>query len=320
MLNTKYIVGLILAATLIVTLIPFSAVVYAKNQEDHRAEKFIEMAEQAKQRVDELMDIVEENQEIPQDITDLYPKGVSTLEAAVNGQDTELAKEAMAIFRKVYKQLYTLLEGEEAEAEVETEAESEEETEDEEEPKIETEEELRDEAEDPETLIEAIERARERIERVKDIIEANAAYLTNDSEDVLDDLLDKAEDLLEEAEDFLEEDDVSAAAKNLGSARRLISQTFVSLKKAAKALNKGRVKSFLIVISNFYEKIARWVERDGLSEDFEDELEDIQDLIDDAKGMEIDIEDVVSNLMDARIRLESIKREILERKKGGPEE
>lgn len=320
MLNTKYIVGLILATMLMVTLTPFSAVVYAKNQEDQRAEKFIEMAEQAKQRVDELMDIVEENQKIPQDITILYHEGESELEAAVNGQDTELAKEAMTLFRKVYKQLYTLLKGAEAEAEVETEAESEEETEDEEEPEVEAEEELNDEAEDPETLMEAIERARERIGRVEDIIEANAAYLPYDAEDALDDLLDEAEYLLEDTEDFLEKGDVSAAAKNLGSARRLISQAFVSLKKAAKVLNRGRVKSFLIGISNFYDKIARWVERDGLSEDLEDELEDVQGLIDDAKGMEIDIEDIVPNLMEARIQLESIKREILERKKGGPED
>jgi flagellin-specific chaperone FliS len=303
MLNTKYIVGLILAATLIVTLMPFSAVVYAKNQKDQRAEKFIEMAEQAKQRVDELMDIVEENQGISPDITDLYNEGVSKLEAAVNEQDTELAKEAMTLFRKVYKQLYTLLEGEEAEAEVETEAENVEETED---------------VEDSETLMEAIERARERIGRVEDIIEANAAYLTDDAEDVLDDLLDEAKDLLDEAEHLLEEGDVSAAAKNLGRARRLISRDIVSLRKAAKVLNRGRVKSFLIVISNFYDKIARWVERGGLPEDFEDELGDIQGLIDDAKDMEIDFEDIVSNLMEARIRLESIKREILERKKGGP--
>ncbi len=78
------------------------------------------------------------------------------------------------------------------------------------------------------------------------------------------------------------------------------------------------MKSYLIVINNFYDKVARWVER--ATEGFESELEDIENLIDDVHTMDLETEfdDIVSNLMEARIRLESIKREVLEQRKGGP--
>lgn len=308
------------------TLIPFSAGVFAKNQGNEKAEKFIEMAQKAQQKVEELMEMVDETR----DIADLYEAGESKLAEAEAEQDTEKAREATIIFREAYKQLYTLLEGEEAEAEVETEEEGEEEAEEEEEAEVETEEEegaeeeeeAAGEPEDPETLMEAIQRARERIGRVEDIMDANDDYLTRAARGVLNGLLDAAGDRLDDAVEDLDKDPprVSTAAKNLGNARKLISQAFVTMKKAAKASNRGRMKSYLIVINNFYDKMARWVERAGLTEDFESELEDIEDLIDDAHTMDLETEfdDIVSNLMEARIRLESIKREVLEQRKGGP--
>jgi len=315
MLRSKHLVGLILVATLMATLIPSLTAVYAESQDkqQEKAEAFVAVAEEAKNEVDELMSTIGE-EGVPPELNTLYEEGVGNLMAAqeeLGKEDPEyelvisLAKEAMKIFRNVYGQLNTLLEGEEAGEETEEETEEGEEAEEIEEP------------EDPQTLMQAIERARRRIDRVNGTIDANIGYLTEYAEETLrgeDGLLVNATELLDEAEAALGQDppDVSTAAKKHGDAHKLISQAFVILKKAAGALNNGRINGFLTVISKFYERVARWVEREGCAEEFGDDLEYIWGLIDGVhtQDQETQFADIVADLMEARIRLESIQNEI----------
>jgi hypothetical protein len=285
------------------TLIPFSTTVCAQKQESERAQKFIDLASRAKDRVDELISFIEgieDEIDIPEE---LYSEGESKLADAVAQLDAEpdlaieLAKEAMIIFREVYGQLNALLEGEEADVAGET-----------------------DEAE---TLMVAIERAEERIDRVGGIVESNIDYLTDHAKEELGGLLGEAEALLGEAKAALLEE-VSTAAKKLGDAHKLISQAFVILKKAAGAINSERIKGFLTVIGKFYDRVVRLVERaveQGLADpgEFDTELGEIEGLIEDAKDPDTPINDAIADLMEARIRLESIQRDILERRKGKSE-
>jgi len=307
-------VGLILVATLMATLTPSLASVYAEGEDKQRekAEAFVAVAEEAKNEVDALMSTIGE-EGVPLELKTLYDEGVGNLTAAqdeLRREDPDydlaisLAKEAMRIFRKVYEQLNTLLEGAEDTAEEtaeETEEEGAEATEEEEE-----------EPEDPQTLMQAIGRARRRIDRVNGIIGTNDGYLTTDAINQLNNLLDTAGVLLGEAEEALGEEppEVSTAAHKLGDAHKLISQAFVALKKAAGALNTGRINGFLTVISKFYDRVARWAEREGL--DYSEELGDIWSLIDGVhtQDQETQFADIVANLMEARIRLESIQNEI----------
>jgi len=303
-LRGKY-TGLFLLAILMLPLISVS-VGYAQKQEKERAEKFVEIAMEAKERLEELMDTIGE---IPDEIEKLYKDGVEALETAEAelkkaepdyGLAIEKAREAMDAFREVFKRLHTLLKEEE---EAETEEEEVEE-------------------EGAETLTEAIERARARIKRVRDLIKENEEYLTDYAEGELDDLLDDAENLLDAAEDALEDGDVSTAAHKLGDANKLISQAFVALKKASGPIHSGKMKGFLTVISKFYERVERLVERaekKGIIEEgkYDNELEVIKGKIEDAKEEE-DFEDAVAYLMEARMRLESIQEEIRESMKGGP--
>jgi len=318
-------VGLILVATLMATLTPSLASVYAEGEDKQRekAEAFVAVAAEAKNEVDALMSTMEE---VPPDMNTLYEEGEGNLTAAQEELAKEepdydlvisLAKEAMRIFRKVYEQLNALLEGEEAAEE--TAEETEEETGEEEGAEA-TEEEEGEEPADQQTLMQAIERARRKLDRVNGTIEANIDYLTEYAEETLrgeDGLLVNATKLLDDAVTALGEGDVSTAAHNLGDAHKLISQTFVILKKAAGALNNGRIRSFLTVITRFYERVARWVQREGCAEEFGGELEEIWGLIDgaDDENPETAFNDIVANLMEARIRLESIQQEI--RKKEG---
>jgi len=283
--------------------------VYAENQEAKRAEKFVDLATRAKEKVDELMNFIEgieDEIEIPQDIITLYEDGDDKLNDAKAELEkpkpdfelaVQLAEEAMNIFRDVYEQLHTFLEEEEVTIESENEVEG---------------------------LLEAIDRAGERISRVRGLM--GVTPLTEDAEDILEDLLGDAEDLLEDAVKALEDGNVSMAAHNLGDANKLISQAFVTLKKASGAIHSGKLKGFLTVIRKFYERVERLVKRAeekglGVSA-YYDELHEgpksIQSLIDKAED-EKDLEEAVAYLMEARMRLEKIQDEIRESMKGGPE-
>jgi len=322
MLRSKHLAGLILAAMLIATMVPFSTLVYAQNQENEKAQKFIDMAKEAMGKVEELKAIVEGSGiPIPEDTTNLYEDGKAKLneaELGVTNADydsaVELAKEAMRIFREVYGQLNALLEGEEAEDETEEET-----GEEEEEPEAEAETDEGDETEeteDSQTLMEAIGRARRRIDRVNGTIEASDQYLSDDTKEELNGLLLQAVALLDEAEIALGGDDVSTAAHNLGDAHKLISQVFVILKKTAGAINSGRIQGFLTVIKKFRDRMDRLIERakeQGLITDeeyaeFRGELEAISGLLDEAGGLST--EEAIAKLIEARIQLDSIQNAI----------
>jgi len=292
MLRSKHFVGLILAATLIATLVPFSTMVYAQNQD----EKFKEIAEQAKEKVDELGAHIGEALSItwpgdfPEDIQTAYSDASSDLAAGD-------CKDAMKSYREVFEMLNIYAEEQELFEGAETE--------------------------ESETLTDAITRASGRISKVRNIINEHYdnEYLTDDAKHMLDELLDTADELLDEAPED---------PTKLGEANKLISQAFVSLKKhVSGALHSGRTKGFLTVITKFLDRIDGLVEsanEQGLIEDRYNELTDtggeleaIRDLIEEAGEEGTSPEEAIANLLEARLRLESIQTEILELRKGESE-
>jgi len=115
--------------------------------------------------------------------------------------------------------------------------------------------------------------------------------------------------------------DVSTAAKKRGDANKLISQAFVSLKKASGAINSMRIKGFLTVIKKFRNRIDSLLGRAKHQELITEEKS--EDLIEELSGPFVKVEaegisteETISLLIEARIRLESIKTEILELRKG----
>lgn len=309
MLRSKY-VGLVLAATLMATLIPLSAMVYAQSSEEKRAEKFVELAERAREKVDNFIKIIYANDTAIDTITDagLYDEldanktllfetwGLGNLTEAHEALKADPpdypgaignATEALSVFREVFKALNTIL----TEAGV-----------------------ARGQLIDAQGLIEAMKRALDRIERVRGVEGVPDEVLK---------ILDSAEDYLdiETAIEWLSEGKINQTAWNLTQANRLISQASVSLKKAAGALNSERIRGFLTVITKFYNRTTRLVDRavkQGLVDpgEFDIELGDIDDLIKDAEDPTTHIEDAVADLIEARLRLESIQKEISERRRG----
>jgi len=315
-LRKRHLGGLVLVITLMTALIPFSAFGYAQNN-DKKVEKFLALAEKSMEKVESLMEVVEgQDGDVSEDTSTLYDDGVDLLEQALALEDDpegtiELAKGAMIKFREAIRQLNELLEEEEPEVEAEEGEEIEVETE-----------------EDSETIAEAIERARERIDRVEFIIDANGIYLTDFVVAELSGLLDDASVCLDESEAALalDEPNQSTAAHKLGDANRLISRAFVSMRKAAGAMNSGRINGFLTVIRNFHRRIGHMQEHANQQGSFtteeyaelQGELGAVSVLFGNAESAESEdnIEEAIAKLIEARMRLESIRER--SRRKGRP--
>ena len=277
------------------TLIPLSTMVYAQNQD----EKFEKIAKQAKEKVDELGALIVNASDTDTLKTwpDDFPQGIQTIYSWAEGNYTAGDyKDAMKSYREVFEMLNIYAEEQGLFEGAGTE--------------------------ESETLTDAITRASERISKVRDIINEHYdnGYLTDDAKDMLHELLDTADELLDGAPED---------PTKLGEANKLISQAFVSLKKhVSGALHSGRTKGFLTVITKFLDRIDRLVERaneQGLIEGDRyneltgtgGELEAIRDLIGEAGDEGISTEGAIANLLEARLRLESIRTEILELRKGG---
>jgi len=314
-LSSKYLVGFVLVAVLMATLIPFSTMVYAQNQEKEKAEAFLALAEQSKEKVESLKEFAEaQGIDVPDEADTLYETGSGLLAQAWEAFDggdyeetIELAKEALWNFREAIKVLNKALGPmEEIEAESEQSA-----------------------------LGEAITRVRDRRDRVLDIIDAMLeSYPNLDTTGIIMEIKDTLsgpdnpfDAHINAAEDYLAETtpDVDAAAKELGEAHRLISSALVSLKKhVAGELNSERVKDFLTVITNFYNRTTKLVDRavqqgllvDPQKTEIYDDLTEVSTLIGSVDVENID--EAVSYLMKARSLLESIQRAIVDLRKGGP--
>jgi hypothetical protein len=305
MLRNKHLVGLILIAALMATLIPFSAMVYAQRPEEKRAEKFVELAERAGEKVGNFIDIIYANDTAIDTITEagLYGEleGNKTLfETWGLGNLTEAhdaleasdypgaignATEALGVFREVFKALNIIL----AEAGV-----------------------ARGELIDAQGLIEAMKRALDRIERIRGLEGVPDEVLA---------ILDSAEEYLdvETAIVWLSEGNVNQTAWNLTQANQLISLAHSSLKRRAGELNVKRIESYLNVTEKLCDRLERLVDKAverGLAgaAELKADILTAETLIGEAKDAfaVADYSEAIAKLIEARNRLKDVQRALLE--------
>jgi len=299
-------VGLVLAVLMIAILVPFSVIAYAQRSEEERAEKFVELAERAEEKVEDFIGLIYVNQtaidtiknanlkdELDANETLFETWGLGNLTAALDALKATPpnypgaianASEALNIFREVFKALNTIL----AEAGV-----------------------ARGELVDAQGLIEAMERALQRIEKLREIVPDEILPILKAAEAYLN---------VTAAREWLAEGRVNETAWNLTQANKLISLAHSSLKKKAGELNVKRIESYLNVIEKFYDRIERLVVKaveKGLPEasTLEDQLETaVKPLLEDAKDAFKDgnYGEALAKLVDARNMLKEIERDLSE--------
>ncbi|MFQ5711783.1 MAG: hypothetical protein ACE5GD_08405 [Candidatus Geothermarchaeales archaeon] len=282
----KY-VELVLVGMLVTTLVPVS-IGYAQGNED----VFERIAGQAREKVDELIALIEEATGItwpgdfPSEITGPYGEAVSDFEA---GQ----YKDAMIAFRKVFKELniYVEAEGYTFERGVGVEAQG---------------------------MFIAINRANETIDRIEDAYEgiesAPEPYATWVTAN-----LSEARADLDEAKTALEQDppDISIAESELESARDNISEAFVALKLIAEWKTSWRVESFLQGVKKRLLRARRLLERTGFDSELKADLDALEAKIGEARGAMPVIKDAIAILRSISEGLRDFHQEIAAKRRGG---
>jgi len=253
-LRSKHLVGLILAATLMATLVPSLTAVYAKGQDkqQEKAEAFVAAAVDAMNEVDVLMSTIEE---VPSEVDTLYGWGEGNLTAAQAELGKEepdyasaisLAREAMSIFREVYRQLHTLLDDAGvAGGDIES-------------------------SDEAQGLNMTIDRAFERIARIENVVDLIPT--TPPPEDI-ERLIDWVRGNLSDAEDYLtdartaltsETPNIEWAVGNLTLARGHIHEAFANLRQIAGWTSYWRIESFLMGIRKSYERALELLKKRGV--------------------------------------------------------
>jgi len=283
-------VAIAILAILIVSAGSVSAMFYGQSPES-KAERIVEIADNAGQRVQDLIDLVYANETVLEMIENatlldelegnvtLFDEGTANVTAAYDALGTgdyegavANATEALSIFREVYRSIHIILYNSDVTI---------------------------GQLVDPEELEEAIERSLERVKEFQALISTEAEVYSK---------LDEAEGLLNEAKDLLLLGDVEDAADNLMEANRLISQVCQYLKEVAQELNPSRIRSYLDEAYQytymFRERFGHaWDEGfdvDGFLHTFgyqneEEFMSRFQEMIENAQGTD-DIEDVLDDL------------------------
>jgi tetratricopeptide (TPR) repeat protein len=249
MVKTSKIAIVVILAAIIVMAAPVSAAMFHGQSESDRAEKIVELADKAGQKVEDLIALVYANDTILEIIENatlldelegnvtLYDEGVANVTAAYDALEAEdyenavgNATEALSIFREVLGSIHFIMQ----ESGV-----------------------ARGDIMEGQGLLTAMERALERIEKLREILD------NIDPEDVSEEDIQEALDLLNEAEAYLNKDaaiqwlldgNVTETAYNLTQANHLISDAHQILKDLAKEANPRR-------LNNFLEKMTRTRER-----------------------------------------------------------
>ena len=279
-------------ASLILLLISFgsvSAVLSAPSQET-RANRIVEIAEDASQIVGDLIDLVYANatvldmietaeltEEFVGNVT-LYDEGLENVTNAIEAlgiDDYEgaiaNATEALSIFREVYRSIQIILYNSDVTI---------------------------GQLVDVDELEEAIERSLERVEELQALISAVAPIYNN---------LIEAEELLTQAKDLLP-DSIEDAKVNLREANRLISEVCQYLKQVAQELNPSRIRDYCEKAEQYRYRLGErfrgaWGEGFDVNgflqtygyQDEDDFMARFQEMIENAKGTE-DLEDVLEDL------------------------
>lgn len=235
-------------AALILLIISFSSVsaVLGQTSEETRAKRIIEVAENAAEKVGDLIDLVSSNSAILEMIDDteltgaldgnitLYNTGLENVTNAnicllVEDYDgaTANATEALTIFREVYRSIHLILYEAEVTVGVYIYADE---------------------------LEEAIDRSIARVDELKELISEDAPIYNN---------LVEAEQLLLQAKTELLSDNITDAKSDLRAANVLISEVCQYLKEAAQELNPSRIRDYCEEAQQYRE---RFRERFGHAE------------------------------------------------------
>jgi hypothetical protein len=263
-----------------------SAMLYGQSPET-RAERIVELADKAEQRVGNFIELVYEsdaasdvieNADFVGNVT-LYDEGsenVTNAHACLASEDyegaTANATEALSIFREVYRSIHVILFNSDVKIG----------------PLV-----------DVDVLEEAIDRSLERVGELKALIATQAGIY---------DKLIEAEDLLTTAKDELLPDNIEGAKTNLREANILISEVCQYLRQVARELNPSRIRGYL---DEAYRYRYRFRERfrqaqdegfdvNGFLQGFgyqneEEFMNRFQEMIENAQGSE-DVEDVLEDL------------------------
>jgi hypothetical protein len=273
-------------AILIVSAGSASAMFYVQSPES-KAERIVEIADNAGQRVQDFIDLVYANETVLEMIENatlldelegnltLFDEGTANVTAAYAALGTgdyegavANATEALSIFREVYRSIHIIL----CNSDVK-----------------------KGQLVDPEGLEEGIERALETVEELQALISTEALIYSN---------LIEAKGLLTEAKNELLPDNIEDARANLREANILISEVCQYLKEIAKELNPQRIRDYC---EGAYQYRERFRERFGQAgtegfdvdgflqthgyQNKDDFMGRFQEMIENAKGTE-DIEDL----------------------------
>ena len=274
----------------LLVLVPAS-VSYAQNQENgsslKKAEKFVDIAEQAKTRLD---DLAEPIGGIPEELEDDYELALDALveassELVASEPDLSLvvdrAKEAMRILRRLFGQVHAYLE----ESGVDTESEAQ-----------------------AQGLIVAMERALERIERLRELegLPLATSWILDNATLYLD---------LPVAEEWLNQRRVNETAYNLTQANKLISLAHSTLRAKALELKTQRITNYKKVIGNLFNRLSRQVGKLEDNENLKTKLGEAEDHIDNAR--EAEDAQALGELLAARNILEEVEQGLKEQRRVG---
>jgi len=293
-LHGKHIITVLLA---LLVLVPASAS-YAQNQDGKgkQVEKFIELAERAKEKIELLINITYANataigtitdagffDELEANVTDFNDAAQNITNAyACLEQDppnyegaTANITYAFGVFRDVFKAVKTIL----AESGVE-----------------------KGQLLDGQGLIQAIERALERIEALEQIEElpVEVEWLLGNATLYLN---------VTKAIEWLQLGMVNQTAHNLTQANKLISEAHKALKKTAGEMNTNRIRNYFKVMSNFRERLSRQLGKLDDPSALEKALRDVDPLIGEAQGLfdGEQYQEALEKLEEARNALEEVE-------------
>jgi translation initiation factor 2B subunit (eIF-2B alpha/beta/delta family) len=249
MVKASKIAIVVILATVIVMAAPASAAMFHGQSESAKAEKIVELADKAGQKVENLIALVYVNEtalELIESATlldelvgneTLFDEGVANVTAAYDALEAEdyegavaNATQALEIFREVFKSINLIL----CESDVQ-----------------------KGQIVDGQGLLVAMQRALERIERLRELLPEDAAEALE--------LLDNATIYLDvdTARLWLLDGKVSETAYNLTQANHLISEAHRYLKTQAEQGNSMRMQNYLRYMERFRGRIGERLEFAG---------------------------------------------------------
>jgi hypothetical protein len=301
-LHGKHIITVLLA---LLVLVPASAS-YAQNQDGKgkQVEKFIELAERAKEKTELLINITCANataiatitsagffEELEANVTDFNDAAENITNAYACLEDdppdyegaTANITYALEVFRDIFKAVKAIL----AESGVE-----------------------KGQLLDGQGLLQAIERALERIEALEAIEElpVEVEWLLGNATLYLD---------VTKAIERLQLGMVNQTAHNLTAANRLISEAYKALKKTAGEMNTNRIRNFFKVMNNTRERLSKQVNKLNDPSGLQETLSDVDDLIGQAQDAfdNEEYSEALELLEDARALLDEVEQGLKEQRR-----